>query len=266
MAIIRNEGYFVSEWLWFHRLVGVEKFYIALHDTEDDTIEKMERLPFRDDIHLLRLSGRGTYYWGAHRLMFLEQYKEEIEWMIICDADEFFFNPQKIDLKTVLQEFDDIDCGGVVVPWTVFGLNGYIDRPPLPITDHLVRCSHHLVSIKGILKTSMFDGTGEGHLGHLMKTTVPYLLQDKTPYHGKGDTVLERRDHKIKCHHYQVRGMLDIIRRAKQAAENRWYNIEDEQYPYDIWASIACEPWRNVLDTSATLYSKELKELLEGYR
>jgi hypothetical protein len=108
----------------------------------------------------------------------------------------------------------------------------------------------------------MYDGTGEGHLGHLMKTTVPYILQNGSRYDGKGDTVPIRIDHKIKCHHYQVRGLLDVIRRAKQAAENNWYNAQDEHYPYDLWASIACELDKRIINTSATIYSQELKKVL----
>jgi hypothetical protein len=56
--------------------------------------------------------------------------------------------------------------------------------------------------------------------------------------------------------------MLDMIRRAKQAAENNWYNAQDEHYPYDLWASIAHEPERRIVDTSATIYSKKLRKKL----
>jgi hypothetical protein len=43
-AIAKNEGAYFKEWLEYHRLVGVEKFYIYDNESDDDTKEVLAPL------------------------------------------------------------------------------------------------------------------------------------------------------------------------------------------------------------------------------
>ncbi|NEP44421.1 MAG: glycosyltransferase family 92 protein, partial [Okeania sp. SIO2H7] len=38
-AIMKNEGAYLLEWLEFHKLVGVERFYLYNNNSRDNTVE-----------------------------------------------------------------------------------------------------------------------------------------------------------------------------------------------------------------------------------
>jgi len=248
MAILRDEGYFIEEWLWFHHLAGVERFYITLHNNTDDTRQRINRLPFKDSIRIYTLTGNDRtsryQYHGFDRMM--SKHRDEVEWMIMCDADEFMFNPQGISLKKILKPFEQKECGGIIVPWTVFGIGGFVGRPPLPITDHIVLTDGRPseAGVKSIVRTKYY----QKEYAHVPMTTYPFVYQDGTTY--TGDYCSGRRiEDKIKCHHYYVRGMQDIVRRAKYKSF----------YQHDLWTAFKQESAMNVTNEDATIYSEKIK-------
>ena len=135
-AIYRNEGPYLREWVEFHRLVGVEKFFLYDNNSTDDHREQLapyvadgcvEVRPWPDK------PGQITAY--AHCL---ETRRDQSRWIAFIDLDEFLFSPTLAPLPGILADYEQHP--GVVVNWAVFGSSGHQTPPDgLVIENYLWR-------------------------------------------------------------------------------------------------------------------------------
>jgi glycosyltransferase involved in cell wall biosynthesis len=135
-AIMKNEGSYLTEWLEFHKLVGVEKFYLYDNNSTDNTIDVIAPYVNRKEVIY--------HYWPEHPGQMsayshcLQNYGQETEWIAFIDLDEFLFPTEADDLKIVLQEFGDYPAVGV--NWLLFGTSGHKKKPAgLQIENFILR-------------------------------------------------------------------------------------------------------------------------------
>jgi Glycosyltransferase family 92 len=133
-AIYRNEARYLREWLEFHRLVGVEKFFLYDNDSTDDHREQLA--PYLAD---------GTVEvepWPASPGQIaayehcLEERREDARWIAFIDLDEFLFSPQLMSLPDVLVDYERHP--GVAVNWSVFGSSGHKTPPEGLVIENYV--------------------------------------------------------------------------------------------------------------------------------
>lgn len=124
-AIMKNEGLYLVEWLEFHKLVGVERFYLYDNDSTDNT---------KDILNSYIDSGEVIYcYWPQRPGQIpayshcLENHKQESEWMAFVDLDEFLFPTKGDDIKEILDKF--IDVPALAVNWLLFGTSNHETKP-----------------------------------------------------------------------------------------------------------------------------------------
>jgi hypothetical protein len=115
-AIVRDQEYYIREWLVFQHLIGVERMVVVLHKCSDGTEAEIRKLPFFDEkIRLHKVvndeqrAQLGVYQW------ILNVYGKHTEWMLFIDADEFFFGTAEDDLRTVLSRYERF--GGLAAHW-----------------------------------------------------------------------------------------------------------------------------------------------------
>ena len=136
-AIYRDEAPYLREWIEFHRLVGVERFYLYDNNSVDDHREQLA--PYVDEgivvPHDWPLSpGQLQAYEHA-----LGAYREESRWIAFLDLDEFLFSPEKRPLPEVLAGYERWPALGA--NWAVFGASGHETKPPgLVIESYVWRC------------------------------------------------------------------------------------------------------------------------------
>lgn len=121
VAIMKDEGKNLQEWLDFHRAVGVEHFYLYDNGSTDNTKEickgQKDISYFYTDMDM----GQMACYYNA-----LTAFRDQSKWMAFIDLDEFLFAPQG-DLKERLKEFEQHP--GVAVNEVFYGSNGHEKRP-----------------------------------------------------------------------------------------------------------------------------------------
>lgn len=131
-AIIKNEGAYIKEWIEYHKIVGVERFYIYDNYSSDTT--KNILMPYIN-------SGEVVYTLFPDKNIFsvalqiaayndaIKRYKNCTKWMAIIDVDEFIV-PVYSDCDSIIDilKKNERRCG-IVVPWVLYGYDGNYDKP-----------------------------------------------------------------------------------------------------------------------------------------
>jgi len=133
-AVFRDEARYLPEWVSFHRIQGVERFYLYDNRSSDDWrsalapeidagIVEVQRWPFV------------PAQLGAYQHC-LEQHRDDARWIAFIDVDEFLFSPTGKPLPEVLRRFDLHP--GVVANWRMYGTSGYRHPPEGLVTENYV--------------------------------------------------------------------------------------------------------------------------------
>ncbi len=131
-AIYRDEASYLREWIEFHRLVGVERFFLYDNLSEDDHREVLAPYVSEGIVK--------SYDWPLFPGQ-MQAYDHcmsgdgaESRWIAFIDLDEFLFSPTGAPVPDVLREFEHLP--GVGVPWAVFGPSGHKTRPSGPVIEN----------------------------------------------------------------------------------------------------------------------------------
>ncbi len=216
-AIVRDKEDYIQEWLAFHKLVGFGRFVIALHKCEDRTEEKINQLPFRDEIYVHhitndeQLAQMGAYQW------IVDQYGPYTKWLSFLDSDEFLYGTKEDNLNILLEYF--ADYGGLIAHWKWFGANDHVVKPKGLILENYTRRAKddyvYSRGIKSIFKPACLE---EMISSHRVYTTPDCVREDGRPigreqYWEAGKLPLYNI---IAVNHYKTGCMEDWIQRYRR--------------------------------------------------
>src|SRR6185295_19994368 len=129
-AVVKNEYPYLLEWIAFHKLQGVEHFYIYDNGSTDGSYKLLEELERRGVVTL--------YNWKDIRPVQLRAYndclnrnRENSEWICFLDLDEFLYSRSLPDIKdyikTLLFTVGPNICV-IAARWFMFGSNGLKEK------------------------------------------------------------------------------------------------------------------------------------------
>lgn len=125
-AIFKDEAAYLKEWVEFHRLMGVEQFYLYNNCSTDNYLEVLASIEDRGDIRLIdweRTPGQLSAY---NHCAFV--HGPEVEWLAFIDLDEFLFATGGVSLPDFLLGYTA--HAGVGANWVMFGSSGH-QTPPV---------------------------------------------------------------------------------------------------------------------------------------
>ncbi|MGD1699540.1 glycosyltransferase family 92 protein [Dapis sp. BLCC M229] len=125
-AIMKNEGPYLVEWLEFHKLVGVERFYLYNNNSNDNTLDIVRPYRENNEVVMENWPVQNGQQMKAYN-HFFKKYKNESKWIAFIDLDEFLFPTEKNDLREILEEFSDVPAVGI--NWLIFGTSGHQEKP-----------------------------------------------------------------------------------------------------------------------------------------
>jgi glycosyl transferase family 92 len=253
-AIYRNEGAYLREWIEFHRLVGVEKFFLYDNRSTDDHAELLA--PYIADGSVEMTSwpedpGQITAY--AHCL---ETNRDRARWIAFIDLDEFLFSPTLAPVPQLLPDYESYP--GVAVNWAMFGSSGHKTAPPgLVIENYVWRArdhSPHSLHVKSIVDPRRTAGS-RGLNPHAFEYTDGYAVDenrrpiDRKPFGATDRTSFER----LRINHYYVKSeeLWETKRTARRA--NSPGSRQLPVYPPDVFS---------VRDETITAYAPALRTAL----
>lgn len=133
VAIFRDEARFLKEWIEFHKLVGVEHFWLYNNCSKDNFQEVLAPYIAKGEVELIDWSRESLNVEQWNKIQ-NSAYKDGIgrslglsSWVAVLDTDEFLFPVQCDNLAEFLRGFKGV--GAVTANWQMYGTSG-IERIP----------------------------------------------------------------------------------------------------------------------------------------
>lgn len=228
VAILKGEEPFLDEWILYHRMLGVDHFF--LYDDDEAAPLKDFLTPHSEYVTVIPWYGRADALPGRDRQTkaychALQHNASAYEWMAIIDGDEFIVLRKHTDLKQFLNDFPT--AGAISLHWHVFGHNGYYDDPTGLITASLTRRMYlPNRNVKSITRTSSIDEITSAHFCHInqgARVDANNREYKEAMYPGKTDIA--------HINHYQCRSFtrwMDRVTRGVPCIDDV-HNVEPEQ-------------------------------------
>jgi hypothetical protein len=131
-AIFRDEAPYLAEWVSFHRIQGVERFYLYDNRSTDDWRSELEPEIAAGIVEVQDwpfVPGQGPAATDC-----LRRHRRDTRWIAFIDVDEFLFSPSRWPLPEVLRRFDTHPS--VVVSRHTYGTGGWEQPPEGLVTEN----------------------------------------------------------------------------------------------------------------------------------
>ncbi len=123
--ICKDENDYLAEWLDYHILAGVERFYIYDNDSQISLRQTLSHYIERGWVVVTDIPGKAMQLQAYDHC--LHAYGPNTTWLGFIDTDEFLVPRLALDLKILLKEYEAY--GGLAVSSLFFGSGGHKQRP-----------------------------------------------------------------------------------------------------------------------------------------
>jgi hypothetical protein len=137
-AIFKWEWPWLAEWIVYHRLVGVEHFFLCSNEEPDDARRSADIL--RPFIAAGLVTAHGLLRPGAQLLHYanaLKAARGRFRWLAAIDLDELLYPVQAQKVSEVLRDYEQHPA--LAVNWRCFGSSGHITRPSSQLSGFVRR-------------------------------------------------------------------------------------------------------------------------------
>ncbi|MCZ6812724.1 MAG: glycosyltransferase family 92 protein [Alphaproteobacteria bacterium] len=267
-AIFRNEAYYLREWIEFHRIVGVDHFFLYNNFSDDSFVEVLRGFDSNVVSPLNCPVSMGTGGLVAAYQNCLENFGASSRWIAFIDLDEFLFAPGQPDLREALAAYEAFP--GVVVNWQIYGSSHHQRRPQGLVTENFTMRAE-TQWIRNARSKSMVDPSRtlnttsahdfiyrDGALAVTENFEPVRLIEpadsaaraeatmvrgsgdldlDKDPYAVKQFSVTSVSVNKLRINHYAVKSRDEFEDKVKRFAEpmkgaGRYHHIDKIYFPY----------------------------------
>ncbi len=267
VAIIKNERN-ILEWIEYHRLVGVEHFYIYDNESTDGLEEKLK--PYIEE-------GLVTYtYYPGKYLQFksyndaIEKYKYDTKWLAVIDGDEYIVPME--EGKNLLEILDGIErdymnhimrhavyVGGVGVNWRDYGTSGHKTPVDGLIIEHYKYRGeddfYQNVHIKTIYNPRVVSNISNPHYGSFISDKWINISENGS--YIRGSYFYDSMCKKIRINHYFSKSEEELVSKNKRGWPDRDLYRPDEKELYE--AGVMCN---KVYDPIMDKFVDEVKKRL----
>lgn len=211
-AIMKNEGPYLKEWLDFHILVGVTKFYLYDNDSTDNTKEILK--PYID-------KGIVEYHYFPGKRMQHPAYEEIIQnhsfdtrWLALIDLDEFLVPVEHDTISEFLHSLPQ-NFAQLVVTWVIYGSSGHVHKPEGLVIENFKYRAKNTFGVKSIINPRLLVGYRNLHANFIAGWTIDnngkklgYINQTKNP----------PAYNKLRCNHYYTKSYDEYIARLNRGS------------------------------------------------
>lgn len=133
-AMFQNEAPYLREWIEYHRLIGVDHFYLYNNNSDDDFESVLKPYIQKKIVEIIHWPSEGVDDWTQiHVAAFndcLSRSKTETKWLALIDIDEYIVMHQESSLKKFLKPYDEKKgIAAIIISWQMFGTSGVWEIP-----------------------------------------------------------------------------------------------------------------------------------------
>jgi len=125
-AIMRDEGPYLKEWLDFHILVGIKKFFLYDNGSVDNTTEILKPYIERGIVEYHYFPGKRMQH--PAYIDIINNHSEDTRWLALIDLDEFLVPVHHKTVPEFLHTMPD-NFAQLVVTWVMYGSSGHVHKP-----------------------------------------------------------------------------------------------------------------------------------------
>lgn len=258
-CVFKNEAEWLKEWIEFHRLIGVEHFYLYNNLSTDNYMAVLS--PYIElglvelfDFAVTPFTNKSQPEIYNHAIGLS---KGLSEWLAIIDTDEFIVPVETKSIADYMRNFPQ-NIGGIEINWQTFGTSRVKTLKPgeLLIEKLIFKAPIHDPA-NGYYKTIVRPEVSKSINAHRCEYLPGYQCQIVNPQLPGGVPLNEEAVSKIRINHYVFRTedyfYAVKLPRIRQWNENHFQGI----YIYDY-----LEISNQVLDTSMNGFIDPLKSIL----
>lgn len=195
-AVVKNEAESLLEWIAYHRVIGVENFFIADNDSTDGTGEILEALAEHRLLKCYRFPtpGNGNVQMAAYSML-QRQAIGDCDVVAFIDADEYLLpmDGGTSIIPLIENIFSDSEISALGLNWANFGSGGALFSEDGLIIERFTKHAklnfgvhHHIKTLVRPEKIESFANPHYIHLtsGRYVHTTGVDIIPH--PKHGKG--------------------------------------------------------------------------------
>jgi len=225
VAIVKDEAPYFKEWIEYHRLVGVEKFYIYDNESSDDTREVLR--PYIDAGIVEYTFYPGDKMQNSSYMDAVSKHKLDTKWLAVIDLDEFIVPVETDTIPEFLRSLPQ-DVSQLLIGWMIYGSSGHKTKPDgLVIENYKYRGSDDAsVYGKPIVNPRMVANIFNTHFFNTVNKTVD---EDGAVELCRPNRSMPKR--KIRINHYPVKSHEEFLSKARRGdvASGRSHT-KDENY------------------------------------
>ncbi len=221
MAIMKNEGPYLKEWLDYHILVGVEKFYLYDNESTDNTTEILKPYIEKGIVDYTYWPGKAqqqiAYTDGFNK------HANDTKWLAVIDLDEFLVTS---DYENIVDYLDTLpkNFAQLVIGWEQYGSSGHKKKPKGLVIENYKYHAAKSWGIKSIVNPRLVYETKNPHTHEVAGFTIDEngkklgrIIQDEN----RNITT-----NKIRVNHYVTKSYDEYIARMNQGSATGQNSIE----------------------------------------
>ena len=235
-AIFKNEALYLKEWIEFHRVVGINHFYLYNNNSDDDYMSVVSPYIEEGIVTLIQ--------WPKNQAQMecycdcITNFRHETKWLGFIDIDEFVVPKSTNNVYDFLKKFEN-NRGSVKIYWRMFGTSGIMDRDLNSlVTESLTVCWPRYYSVGKCFYNTKFDFDAKKNsiLHHLLWTK--YGGMSLPPVNAFDNICLNRLDkvnsddHPIQINHYFTKSYKEYAMKRAKGDVYFEINPHDEEYFY----------------------------------
>lgn len=164
-AIMKNEVPYVLEWVAYHRVLGVDRFFIADNGSDDGTAELLRALSKTGIVDYIAFpSQRNRPPQLPAYATIMRKFGKAAEWVAFIDADEFILPTNgEHSIRPFFAKLRP-DVGAVVLNWAVYGSSFRKEPSEGLVIERFTRRAQEDLTVnlhyKTILRAAAYRGVG----------------------------------------------------------------------------------------------------------
>jgi hypothetical protein len=222
-AIFKNEAEYLKEWIEFHRIVGVDRFYLYDNGSSDQYLAILA--PYIRSGEVILTPWRSfVREVDAQRLAYAHaacNCAPTVQWLVYIDLDEFLFSETNDDIKAVFNRFDEFTT--LIIPRFEFGTNGHVEKPAGLVIENYTRAN-----TRGAHKSAV-----RPHQATEVSTHDVEASGNRLTIQAGGSGTSE-----LRINHYFSKSESEFRRKLQRGWDWRWYHPDITSLKQDRLKSI----------------------------